>query len=212
MKLSFAISLIVTLLFIGCGSSPENLTNAKKEVINYYENGAYHAELTEIVNNGLERLEEKNLPEKPLIIFDVDETALSNYEYIKSIDFGYIPELWVKYLKREEADAIPEIQRIYNWAMDNEVSVAFLTGRTHDAKEATYNNLKAEGYSKFDTLICRRADEEKVDASTYKENHRLELINKGYNIIASVGDQKSDLEGDHSGIKIRVPNYLYIVD
>lgn len=212
MRIFLGITILAALFFAGCGNSPENLTNAKKAVQTYYENGEYHAELTEIVNHGLERLKEKQLPKNPMIIFDIDETALSNYEYIKSIDFGYIPELWVKYLKREEADAIPEIQKIYDWAVNNNVSVAFLIGRTYDAKEATYNNLKAEGYSTFDTLICRHADEEKVGASTYKENHRLELVNEGYTIIASVGDQKSDLKGDHSGIKIHVPNYLYIVD
>jgi len=37
-------------------------------------------------------------------------------------------------------------------------------------------------------------------------------VKKGYEIIANIGDQWSDLVGGNSGYKIKLPNYLYLID
>ena len=43
----------------------------------------------------------------------------------------------------------------------------------------------------------------------FKSAKRVELIELGYEIIGTVGDQWSDLEGPHHGIQVKIPNYLY---
>jgi len=38
---------------------------------------------------------------------------------------------------------------------------------------------------------------------------KTELTNQGYEIVGTVGDQWTDLNGPYSGIQIKLPNYLY---
>jgi SRSO17 transposase len=39
----------------------------------------------------------------------------------------------------------------------------------------------------------------------------LEQLREGYTIIANVGDQFSDIEGEHSGCRFKVPNPFYFI-
>ena len=45
-----------------------------------------------------------------------------------------------------------------------------------------------------------------------KEQKRKEFAGHGYNIIMCVGDQPSDLYGEYTGIKVKIPNYVYIIE
>ena len=46
---------------------------------------------------------------------------------------------------------------------------------------------------------------------TYKTAERTKVEAEGYTIIADVGDQMSDLEGEHSGCHFKVPNPFYFI-
>ena len=50
-----------------------------------------------------------------------------------------------------------------------------------------------------------------MKAVDYKTAKRVFLTNKDYDIIGTVGDQWSDLEGEYHGIQIKIPNYLYLI-
>ena len=78
--------------------------------------------------------------------------------------------------------------------------------------EVTYGNLVKEGYITFDTLITQREHEYKLKAAEFKSAKRTELTEKGYDIIGTVGDQWSDLEGEYHGIQVKIPNYLYLIE
>ncbi|MFB3057197.1 MAG: HAD family acid phosphatase [Ignavibacteriaceae bacterium] len=43
----------------------------------------------------------------------------------------------------------------------------------------------------------------------FKSTKRVELVQMGYEIIGTVGDQWSDFEGPYHGIQVKIPNYLY---
>ena len=58
-------------------------------------------------------------------------------------------------------------------------------------------------------MITQREDEQNLTASEFKSKKRTELTNEGYIIVGTVGDQWTDLEGPYTGIKIKLPNYLY---
>ncbi|RPI59241.1 MAG: hypothetical protein EHM44_12475 [Ignavibacteriales bacterium] len=75
--------------------------------------------------------------------------------------------------------------------------------------DVTYKNLIQEGYSGFDTLITQSKEDQKLKAQEFKSKVRTELTNQGYEIVGTVGDQLTDLNGPYSGIKIKLPNYLY---
>lgn len=201
--------LFTVALISACNPNFMNLTEAKQNVISYYESGKYETELNKIVSETLESLKEVYPNENSAIIFDVDETVLSNYKYIKELDFGYRHDLWVEYMKKSQAEAITPTKKIYKWCVENNVKVIFLTGRGHDVYQQTYRNLLLQGFTEIEKLICRSESELKLSAAEYKSAQRKSLSEEGYNIIATIGDLNSDLVGENAGLKVKIPNYLY---
>ncbi len=202
--------------FISCSSAPTlqiiNLDAAKNAVQGYYESGAFERECERIIDDAINRLETIPLKKNMTVVFDIDETALSNYDHTKEIGFGYVPKLWTEWLLKADAKAIPQTKRFYDWLISKNIGVIFLTGRYEETRDATIKNLFDQGYTKFDTLIVRRNDERTIPAAKFKALKREELVMKGYEIIACIGDQWSDLIGGNTGYKIKLPNYLYLID
>ena len=146
------------------------------------------------------------------MVFDVDETVLSNYSHIKEVGYGYVPELWYEWVNSAKAPAIPEVKDFYLNLVNRGIKIIFITGRRSDYYEATYKNLKEEGFSKFDTLITKSSSYEGAPAGNYKRIERTVLAEMGYKIIACIGDQWSDMEGNNTGVKVKLPNYLYYIE
>ena len=110
-----------------------------------------------------------------------------------------------------KAPAIPRVKDLYNFLLSKGFKIIFLTGRNFPEYEVTFKNLKQAGYTQFDTLITQREDELKLKATEFKSLKRVELTGKGYDIVGTVGDQWSDLEGPDHGIQVKIPNYLYLI-
>ncbi len=208
------IKLFPLLILAACSHSPQltNLDTAKKLVRDYYESGNYEKECEAAVTQGISEIESNPISKNSVAIFDVDDTALSNYESSKQIGFGYVPSHWDASIKSGEAKAIYEVKKIYDWLLSKSIKVIFLTGRDAVDYAPTRHNLINRGYTKFDTLIVRTAAEKKLPASSWKETVRKQLTEKGYNIVACIGDQWSDLSGEFTGVKIKLPNYIYLID
>lgn len=213
---NYFLILPAVIILSGCTASKkyeiENLDTAKKQVQHYYESGQHEFDCEEVIDDAIKQLEKIKLDENSMVVFDIDETALSNYVHTKEIGFGFIMSLWNEWMLKADAQAIPQTKRFYNWLIDRNVHVVFVTGRHEEVREATLKNLKTQGYTKYDTLIMRQPNELKIPAVSFKSLKREELSNKGYNIVACIGDQWSDLAGGDTGIKIKLPNYLYWID
>jgi len=209
--------IITTLLFVGCTTTDStlkvmNLGAAKNAVQSYYESGEFDRECAKVIDNAINQIERINLTGKHAVVFDIDETALSNYEYTKEIGFGYIPKLWNEWQQKGIAPAIKETKRFYDYLVSKNIHIIFLSGRPVEVRDTTNRNLIEQGYTKFDVLIIRSNSELKIPAAEWKATKRQELTTKGYNIIAAIGDQWSDLVGGNAGIKIKLPSYLYLLD
>ena len=191
---------------------PPNLSKVKSEIIDYYENGRFAEEMESVVDNAINEFEQLEFNDSSTVVFDVDETALSNYEVMKELDFGYVPVKWDEWIEEIRAPAVPHMKKLFDFLVEKNAKIIFITGRKDYQYEPTYINLKAEGFLDFDTLIVRKTNEYDLDAVKYKSGKREELENAGYRIIGSVGDQNSDLDGSFSGIKIKIPNYIYQID
>lgn len=207
---------ISVLILSGCsGSSGDRLLNlgaVKKVVQNYYESGRYDEDLKRIIDDAVEYFNGLTIMPEATVVFDIDETALSNYEHIKEIDFGYYYEIWLEWLKKSDATAIPQTKRFYDYLISKNIRIVFLSGRNCDSYQATLDNLKQQGYTEFDTVIVRKENERDLTATEFKSSKRKELVSRGYKIIANIGDQKSDLAGGNSGFEIKLPNYIYLID
>ena len=201
------------LVLVSCESEkPINLTVARNEVKDYYESGKYDEELNEVIKNAREQFQEVEYNENSVVIFDVDETTLSNYGLAELMGFGYVYEMNKKWNKELKAPAIPQVKELYDFLIEKGAKIVFLTGRNIPEYEVTYKNLKQEGYEVFDTLITQREYEYELSAQEFKSSKRKELIEKGYEIIGTVGDQWSDLNGEYHGIQVKIPNYLYLIE
>jgi acid phosphatase len=210
MKYFFLLLLILTLNFVCCSSNQlVNLRTAKDIVKDYYESGKYDEEMEAIIKDAKEMFNKIEISKNAVVIFDVDETALNNYGLAKLMDFGYVYELNKKWNEELKAPAIEQTKDLFYYLLNKGIRVIFLTGRNSNEYEVTYKNLIQAGYTGFDTLLTQRADEQNLKSQEFKSKKRAELTQQGYEIIGTVGDQWTDLNGPYSGIQIKLPNYLY---
>lgn len=202
-----------TLLLFSCAAEkPVNLSIAREEVKQYYESGKYDEELNKVIEEAKKEFEKMDFKDNPVVIFDVDETVLNNYELAEQMGFGYVYEMNKKWNAEMKAPAIPQVKELYDFLLAKGAKIIFITGRNFPEYEVTYKNLKNVGYTVFDTLITQIGDEKKMKALEFKSSKRVWLTENGYEIIGTVGDQWSDLEGEYHGIQIKIPNYLYLIE
>lgn len=208
-KIIFLSFLILSLT--SCSSVPENLSISKNKIIEYYESGNYKNDLNKIIENAKEKFDNVESCGSCAVVFDVDETALSNYQINKKLDFGYVPELWDVWIEEKKSRAIEPVKDFYDFLLNKNFKIIFITGRKDFQNEATVENLIKAGYEKFDTLITRSKSEYNLSALEFKSQKRIELKKMGYKIAGTVGDQFSDINGPEHGIQVKIPNYIYII-
>lgn len=212
MKIRYIGVIALLVLTTGCGRQKTvNLSVAKKRVIEYYEGGRYQKDLKCIAKRTKRCFKYAKPKKNSLVIFDIDDTLLSSYEKQKAISFGYIPKLFSEWVLQADAPIIPEMKNLYDYFLNRGYKIVLLTGRKYNEYDATVKNLKNHGITQFEELITRQPHELKMKAIEYKPNRRKELTEKGYKIVACIGDQHSDLKGGYSGLKVKVPNYGYEV-
>jgi acid phosphatase len=199
----------------GCATvshEPRNLGDLKAEISRYVESGEYArqiAHVAEKANAWVEhRAGRRAEGERLAIVFDVDETLLSNLPTMTREDFGYVPAVWDAWVDEARAPAIEPVREVYRTARRFGVAVFFITGREEASRVATARNLQAVGCGEYEALICK--PKETVGSSAafkLKERRRIEA--EGYVIIANVGDQESDLSGGAAERNFKVPAPFY---
>ncbi len=165
--------------------------------------------MNEVIKDAKEKFDKVEVKNNSVVIFDVDETALDNYGLAKQMDFGYVYDLNKKWNEELKAPAIKETQDLYFYLLNKGIKIIFLTARNYNEYEVTYKNLIQVGYSGFDTLITQSKVDQNLKSQEFKSKVRTELTTQGYEIVGTVGDQWTDLNGPYSGIQIKLPNYLY---
>jgi hypothetical protein len=146
---------------------------------------------------------------KPAIVIDVDETALSNYSAIDADNFTFGTNSQAE-AQNEIGEAIEPTLELYKLAQSRGIATFFITGRRENTRQHTDSNLRREGFTDYTQLIL------KPNASTattvdYKSGARMAIEDQGYRILASVGDQYSDLAGGHEAVAFKLPNPFYFL-
>ncbi len=207
----------------GCHTIPDgpreplNLSDAKESVIAYHSGGAYERDLEVVAEAAVawieRRVAQRVSGERLALVFDIDETVLSNYSHMKEQDFGYHPGPWTEWVRSAEAPAIEPVVRIFRRATALGVAVFFVTGRSAtDDAEGTTANLRARGMGSYQQLILTPDDARGLGAEVWKASVRREIEAQGWTIIASIGDQWSDLRGGFAERVFKVPNPFYRID
>jgi acid phosphatase len=150
-----------------------------------------------------------------VVIFDIDETALSNLPYYQQHRYGcerFVHAIFSEWVEEGIAPVIASVLRLYKELQAGKWGVILMTGRMERQRNITTQNLLAAGYDSWTSLILRSPEDEGTPAAAYKIKKRLELQEKGYRIWASLGDQWSDLTGPAAGNRtFKLPNPMYFI-
>jgi len=195
-----------------------NLGELKKELKSYHDCtcacGCYAKDLDAQTQRAMDflnkRVAEKKPGEKLAMVLDIDETSLSNYPLMLREDFGYNREESEEWGAAAKAPAIPGTLRLYKRAQKLGVAVFFITGRRSPELASTEKNLRGQGYTDWAGLTLRAPDQVHMATIAYKSGERKKIVEQGYKIILSVGDQMSDLLGNpQAEMSVKLPNPYY---
>jgi acid phosphatase len=195
---------------------PENLHTLKQAVIFYHDSGEYDFDQEAVAQRARDyldmRINQDTNNQKLAIVFDIDETALSNYQHMLKLNFGMIPQLVVEDIEKAEDSAIGGATlRLYEYAKDKGVAIFFITGRHEKLRNATQKNLKSVGYNEWDGLYLKPNDYKEKSVIPYKSSTRKRIQEEGYIIVVNIGDQFSDLAGGFAERVFKLPNPYYFI-
>jgi len=136
-----------------------------------------------------ERIAAAKTGEKQAIVFDIDNTTLET-------DFGFsFPQ-----------PANKPVLNVAQYAQEHGVSLFFVTARPGIIYAPTEWNLEHDGYD-VSGLYVRGLFDLFKDVATYKTAQRVDIENKGYDIIANIGNSATDLSGGHADKTFKLPDY-----
>ncbi|WP_089099892.1 HAD family acid phosphatase [Streptomyces hyaluromycini] len=127
--------------------------------------------------------------EKQAIVFDIDNTTLET-------DYGFsYPQ-----------PANKPVLNVARYAQEHGVSLFFVTARPGIIYLPTEYNLEHDGYQVSGLYVRGFLDLFK-DVAAYKTAQRVDIENKGYDIIANIGNSATDLSGGHADKTFKLPDY-----
>ncbi|MGW5773551.1 HAD family acid phosphatase [Streptomyces longwoodensis] len=127
--------------------------------------------------------------ERQAIVLDVDNTALET-------DFGFsFPQ-----------PANRPVLDVARYAQEHGVSLFFVTARPGIIALPTEYNLEHDGYE-VSGLSVRGLFDLFKNVAAYKTAQRVGIENKGYTIIANIGNSATDLSGGHAEKTFKLPDY-----
>jgi hypothetical protein len=227
-------SAIATLLFLevtGCShppfitvnTQPTNVGDTKSAALRYHDSGAYDRDLAIVAAEARRWIQTRaGSVGRPALVLDIDETALSNWPIIKRDDFGRpiggpcvlqsdAPCGWAAWDQLGNDEAISPTLEVFRQARALNVEVFFITGRPESQRQATERNLLLAGYAGYRTLYMVPDGSHFESATDFKAPIREQLQQNGYQIIANIGDQPSDLLGGQAEKMFLLPDPFYRV-
>lgn len=197
-------------------SEPPNLSLIKNEVKNYHDSGLYEKELIQVINKAQKYIahevllnQQEKHPQKLAIVLDVDETSLSNYNYMVRRDFTGTHAQFHQDHMAASTPKIGPMLSLYKNALKHGIDVFFVTGRSESERQATEKNLNKAGYNNWSGLYLRPGDYKSPSIIPFKSHARELISQKGYMIIATIGDQYSDIKGGYAKKGFKLPNPYY---
>ncbi len=215
-------SMLVLLAFVALHkpiyAEPANLSQLLTEVKTYHDTGIYDQDLNTIIKSAddfiIQRAQanqQQTQPQKLAIVLDIDETCLSNYNNMAARDFTASKQEWMKDIQAANAPVIKPMLNLYNNAIANNIAVFFVTGRHESERSPTSQNLTLAGYQGWSAIYLKPDNYKEDSAIPFKSHARESIEKQGYIIIASIGDQYSDLNGGHAEKTYKLPNPYYYI-
>ena len=202
-----------------------NIDKHKKQLRAYHASG-YDADIKLVLDDALTYVMSRaDKVTRPAVVLDIDETSLTNWPSINADDFGFIgggacplrPTLpcgFPAWIDRAGAKAIDPSLKFFDAVRAKHVAVFFVTGRRDSQRRVTIRNLHRAGFEDWARLMTRPDDDKAKSIVPFKSGERakIESGKKPYTILATIGDQQSDLDGGHAECTFKVPNPFYFID
>ena len=194
-----------------------------KEVLLAYQAGDYDGDVAAVFAGARAFVEGRaGAVSRPALVLDIDETSLSNWANIKANNFGFIrdgacdrlpsgPCGFRAWILQGVAPVVKPALDLFNAATAKGVAVFFITGRRDSERQATLGNLDRAGFEGWEKLVTRPDDDAHATVQAFKTEQRRKVADAGYTIIATVGDQQSDLDGGFAECGFKVPNPFYFI-
>ena len=194
-----------------------------KEVLLAYQAGDYDGDVAAVFAAARAYVEGRaGAVSKAALVLDIDETSLSNWANLKANNFGFIadgacdrlpsgPCGFRAWILQGVAPVVKPALDLFNAAKAKGVAVFFITGRRDSERQATLWNLDRAGYEGWEKLVTRPDNDAHATVQAFKTEQRRKVEDAGYKIIATVGDQQSDLDGGFAECGFKVPNPFYFI-
>lgn len=148
---------------------------------------------------------------KAMVVFDVDETLLNSYSYsvAQEPQFTFDPTTWTEYVDACDYAGIPQTRELFDRLKGLGVTIALVSAGNRDTKEAMVSCLQSKGIRGWDRYIMRGDKGSGLSDAEYKAAARKGLKRDGFTIVASIGDQVSDMSYGHLKRGFLMPNTMY---
>lgn len=199
-----------------------NIDKHKKQLL-AYQAGNYADDIALVIADARAYVERRaDQVKMPAVVLDIDETSLSNWENVRENNFVFIkggpctqePNMacgFDEWIHMAVAPAIEPTRTFFNTIRARNISVFFITGRRNSQRDATLINLDHAGYEGWTKLVTR-PDVDRGSIVPFKSGERAKIAAAGYTIIATIGDQQSDIDGDFAECGFKLPNPFYFID
>ena len=199
-----------------------NIDKHKKQLL-AYQAGNYADDIALVIADARAYVERRaNQVNLPAVVLDIDETSLSNWENVRENNFGFIkggpctqePNMacgFDEWIRLAVAPAIEPTRTFFNAMRARNISIFFITGRRNSQRDATLINLDHAGFEGWTKLVTR-PDADGGSIVPFKSGERAKIASAGYTIIATIGDQQSDIDGGFAECGFKLPNPFYFID
>ena len=202
-------------LTVAGAKEPHNLYLLKQEIRAYVDTGEYDRDLATVAEEAKAWLRARMLKPsestqgRPAIVFDIDETLLSNLSHMQQMDYGYQPVQWDAWLTEGTAPAIKPVAELFHLARSLGIAVFLMSGRHEDVRAGTEQNLREAGLGDYAGLALKPRNSPGTTES-FKTATRKKITEDGFTILLNIGDQQSDLNGGYAEKTFKLPNPFYI--
>jgi hypothetical protein len=159
---------------------------------------------------------------KPAIVFDIDDTTLNTFSYEIYSSYVFNVTTNTNFVNAGSASVFPAVPGMLDLEAKAEAkgyTVFFLTGRPESQRKPTEDNLTDAGFDFADPNVYLKDNASPWLASCaptctrvqYKSLTRQHIESLGYDIVANLGDQFSDLDGGFSDRTFKIPNPMYFL-
>ncbi len=208
---------LVALTLGACATSvPQpNLGLYKQELRQWHNSGKYAVSFAAAAAPGRAWLDHviatRKAGDRVAVVFDIDETLLSNWGYLSAGDFVLNYDSFKVWTRANNDPPLSPTREIFERAKAAGIPIFLISGR-HEAQRAdTVRQLRTVGLTGWTALYLRPDANMEKSIVPFKSGVRRQLAAQGYRIVLNMGDQDSDLEGGFAERKIKLPNPFYFI-